>query len=249
VTPAGPRPAGRAADGSTPPPVYHGVVPPSGATGTATTPAAGGRTTVAVTAAGSGATGVATTDGQVAVSLGAGAVAATPGARAVTVRITPVTTKGLPALPDGLRFNGNAYRISATLSPGAQAVTEFARPGSVTMELPEIGRALYRSTGTGWTEIASTPVPPRELAVSAELARPGLYVSGTDLPPPVVGTGTASSGDDGVPVGGVVALVALAVLVGLVVVMATRMHARRRVSASAGSPGPDPGSPDRPSGS
>jgi hypothetical protein len=249
VTLAGPRPAVRPTDGSTPPPVYHGVVPPAGATGAAATPATGGHVTVPVTAAGSGATGVATTDGQVAVSLGAGAVATTPGTRALTVRITPVRTKGLHPLPNGLRFNGNAYRISATLSPGGQAVTEFARPGSMTMELPEIGRALYRSTGSGWTEIASTPVPPRELAVSATLARPGLYVSGTDLPPPDAGTTGSKPTDDGVPVGAVVALVALVILVGLVVATATRMHARRRLSASAGSPDPDPGSPDHPNGS
>ena len=157
--------------------------------------------------------------------------------------------RSLPALPDGLRVNGNVYRITATSVPGGRPVTTFTQPGSVTLELPELGRALYRADGDGWVEVPSTPVPPRELAVSAELSRPGVYVSGTDLPPPVAGT-TAAESDDGIPAGAVIALVALVLLVGLVVAMATRMHSRRRaVTASAGSPGRDPASPDRPSGS
>lgn len=239
----------RPADGSTPPPVYHWVVPPAGATGAAAVPASGGHTTVALHGAGSAAAGFATDDGQVAVSLGAGAIGPLPGARAATLRVTPVRARALPALPDGLRVNGNAYRITATTVPGDRPVTAFSRPGSVTLELPELGRALYRADGGRWVEVPSTPVPPRELAVSAELTGPGVYVSGTDLPPPVVGTADAKS-DDGIPAGAVVALVGLVLLVVLVVAMASRMHARRRaVTGSAGSPGPDPGTPDHPNGS
>lgn len=245
---AGARSGRRPADGSTPPPVYHWVVPPTGASGTAATPATGGGVTVAMTPTGSAATGVATDDGQVAVSLGTGAVAARPGARTVTVRIAPRTTKGLPDLPDGLRFDGNAYRISATTGPGHRVVTTFDRPGSVTIELPEVGRALYRATGSGWVEVPSTPVPPRELAVSAELAQPGLYVSGTDLPPPDASSDAPSAGGGGVPAGAVAALIGLVLLVGLVIAQASRMHARR-VNASAGSRDPDRGSQDPPNAS
>ncbi len=244
------RAAVRRADGAyAPPPVYHWVVPPHGTTGEAAVPATGGHGVVALPASGSVPAGVATSDGQLAISLGAGAVGTIPDQRGVSVRITPLRTSGLPALPDSLRFNGNAYRISATTVPGGRPVDAFARPGSLTLELPELGRALYRAEGSGWVVVPSTPVPPRELAVSAELTRPGVYVSGTDLPPPVPDTAAPSSGDDGVPTGAIVAIVALVLLVGLVIAMATRMHSRRKVSASAGSPGPDPVSPDRPSGS
>lgn len=244
------RGAFRPADGTAPPPVYHWVVPPAGASGAAAVPATGGHTTVALTGTGSAPVGFATTDGQVAVSLGAGAVGPIADAREVTFRITPVRAGSLPALPDGLRANGNAYRVSATTAPGDRPVTTFTQPGTVTLELPEIGRALYRASGSGWVEVPSTPVPPRELAVSAPLARPGVYVSGTDLPPPHVGTAGSGSDDGGIPAGGIVALGGLVLLVGLVIAMTTRMRSRRRaVSASAGSPDPDPESPDPPSGS
>lgn len=242
--------AARPADGSAPPPVYHWVAPPAGATGAAAVPATGARTTVALGESGSAPVGFATGDGQVAVSLGAGAIATVPGQRTVALRITPVRARSLPPLPDGLRANGNAYRITATTVPGGQPVTTFTKPGTMTMELPELGRSLYRASGSGWVEVPSTPVPPRELAVSATLNAPGVYVSGTDLPPPVVGSGDSTTGDDGMPTGAVVALVGLVLLVGLVIAMAARMHSRRQaVSASAGSPGPDPAAPDRPSGS
>lgn len=244
------RAASRPTDGAyTPPPVYHWVVPPAGTSGDAAVPAASGHSLVPLGATGSAPAGAATTDGQVAVSLGAGAVAAVPGQRGVTVRISPLATTGLPALPDRLEFNGNAYRITATTVPGGRAVTGFAQPGSITLALPQLGRTLYRRQGPAWVAVPSTPVPPRELAVSAALTQPGVYVSGTDLPPPVADTANTKSGDDGIPAGAVVALVVLVVLVGLVIAMATRMHSRRRVSGSAESPGPDPASPDRPTGS
>lgn len=78
-------------------------------------------------------------------SLGRGAIAAAPGATSVAVHVTPLTPKRLAPVPDGLRANGNAYRVEMTYEPSGVPVTHFTAPGTLLIEIPELGTALYVS--------------------------------------------------------------------------------------------------------
>src|SRR5262249_5640533 len=154
---------------------------------------------------------VATPDGQFVLNFGPGAVAPHGAARAVRVRITPVAGKPLGALPDGLRPNGNAYRVEMTA--GGTTVRSLDRAGTVVLEIPELGPNLFWSApGPRWTKLPSRVLPPRDLGLTATFTRPGYYVSGTDLPE-LVAPGDDSS-SDALVVGIVVAVVAVLLLVG-----------------------------------
>jgi hypothetical protein len=140
-------------------------------------------TSIALDAAGSAAAGFATSDGQFVVNLGKGAIAVVPGATSVAVHVTPLAPRGLAAVPDGLRANGNAYRVDMTYEPVGGAVTHLARPGTMLIEIPELGSALFTSPdATRWTTVAAQPLPPRELSMSAQFRAPGYYLGATSLP-------------------------------------------------------------------
>ena len=76
-------------------------------------------TTIALGPAGSAAAGFATPDGQFVVNLGAGAIAPSPAATSVAITVTPVAPRHLSPVPDGLRSNGNAYRVEMKYEPSA----------------------------------------------------------------------------------------------------------------------------------
>jgi hypothetical protein len=140
-------------------------------------------TTIPLTADGSAAAGFATSDGQFVVNLGRGAIAAVPGATTVAVHVTPLAPRRLTAVPDGLRANGNAYRVDMTYEPTGGAVTRFVHPGTMLIEIPELGTALFTSLDAqSWTPVAARPIPPRQLSMSAQFRAPGYYVGATRLP-------------------------------------------------------------------
>jgi hypothetical protein len=140
-------------------------------------------TTIPLDSAGSAAAGFATSDGQFVVNLGKGAIAAAPGATTVAVRVAPLSPRRLAAVPDGLRANGNAYRVEMTYEPTGGAVTRLAQPGTMLIEIPELGTALFTSpVATAWTPVAARPLPPRELSMSAQFRAPGYYLGATSLP-------------------------------------------------------------------
>ena len=213
-------------DGFTGPPKYEWVDPPSFfASGNQSPDPV--TTTIPLGRSGSAATGVGTPDGQFVINLGEGAVAASPGAHAVHVTITPVAPKSLAALPDGLRANGNAYRVR--MKTGGTPVRSLDHPGTVVLEIPELGPNLFLSeTGAHWTKLPSRVLPPRDLGLTADFTRPGYYVSGTDLPE-LVAAGGDSSGN-ALVIAIVVAVVAVALLVvGYLLVRGRRNRSTREV--------------------
>jgi hypothetical protein len=221
-------------DGFAPPSSYRWVDPPSffAAGNVMPEPVA---TTIKLGAQGSAAAGVATPDGQFAVNLGRGAIAAHAGATRIAIRITPLAPDTLGRVPGGERPNGNAYRIQMTYQPRGGAVTRLARPGSLVIEIPELGEDLYSaSNGRAWTKIAARTVPPRNLSLATTLEAPGYYVGGTNLPE-LVGPEASSSGSS-VAIGiGVGALTAVLLVIAFVIV-----RRRRRRSDPATDPDRDP---------
>ena len=65
--------------------------------------------------------------------------------REVRVEITPVDPKQLAKVPLGLRANGNAYRVDDDLRAVGAPGRPVRSPGTVLIEIPEVGDRLFRS--------------------------------------------------------------------------------------------------------
>lgn len=161
-------------DGFSTPPAYRWVDPQSFFASGNVEPSSVS-TTIKLGPAGSAAAGVATPDGQFVVSLGGGAVAPRSGAKRVAVTIAPVAPRTLAPVPDGLRANGNAYRVEMTYEPSGGKVTRLARPGTLVIEIPELGNDLFTSRGGNrWSRSESRAVPPAPAEPHRPAAAAGL---------------------------------------------------------------------------
>ena len=169
-------------DGFAPPNSYSWVDPPAFFSAGIAKPVATSAV-VPIGAAGSNAAGVATPDGQFVIDLARGAIARHASDRQITVEITPVAPKHLAAVPLDLRANGNAYRVQMTYEPSNAPVTAIARPGTLLVELPEVGNRLFRSSsGRSWSTLPARAVSSTQLSLSAEFTGPAYYVGATSLP-------------------------------------------------------------------
>jgi hypothetical protein len=169
-------------DGFAPPNSYSWVNPPAFfASGNAKPAAMSAVVTLGPT--GSNAAGVATPDGQFVIDMTRGAIARHESDREIEVEIAPVDPKQLAPVPLGLRANGNAYRVQMTYEPSNTAVRVVAKPGTMLIELPEVGTRLFRSaTGRNWAPLTALPVSSTQLSLSAQFGGPAYYVAATSLP-------------------------------------------------------------------
>ena len=183
------------------------------------------RATVRLEGAASPLTGLTSQDSQLVLNLPAGAFPARPGATGVEVAMTPVDPDTLGATPDGLRPDGNAYRVEMTYRPGGGAVQETAVAGNVVVIVPEQGdEVLHSSDGRTWerlpTQLLGDPT-----TLGASFTRAGYYLGATSQPevPEPPGSGK----------GGVVAGVAVAVAVALAIGFGPAAARRRRPNRRA----------------
>ena len=148
-------------------------------------------TTIALGAGGSEPAGLAAPDGQFVINLARGAIAPAVGATKVSVRITPfdpdslgpLQRSKLPPMHGLVRPSGNAYHLAMTYEPDGRAITRFAKPGTLLMEIPEIAQSAYRSIdGEEWSRIATHVLSPGQRSMSTALDGPGYYVAGTNQP-------------------------------------------------------------------
>lgn len=139
--------------------------------------------TIAMGAKGTEATKFETPDGQFVVTLARNAIAPAAGALSVAVRVTPLAPRHLATPPDGLRADGNAYRVDMTYQPSGVTVTQFATPGTIQLEIPELGQNLFVSPDARtWTALAAQPIAPTNLSLHATFVAPGYYLAATDQP-------------------------------------------------------------------
>ena len=137
-------------------------------------------------------------------------------------------------------------------------MTRIAKPGTLLLEIPELGTKLFVSPdATAWSAAAAQTIPPRELSLSAAFAAPGYYLAATSLPE--LASQPGRSNHTAVVLGISTAVVALFLFAGRVRhrapaaathrfrrrgVMATRAAARcrarslRRTSRRSSHPGP-----------
>jgi hypothetical protein len=169
-------------DAFVPPSSYRFVDPPAFFASGNVKPTAASAT-IALGANGSAPAGLATPDGQFVVNLARGAIPPAKGATAISMRITPIAPKDLAPVPPPLRANGNAYRVQLTYEPRGPTIEKLVRPGTLLVEIPEIGRSLFTSATAGaWSPVASRVIAPSQLTMTAEFAAPGYYVAATNLP-------------------------------------------------------------------
>lgn len=213
-------------DGFAPPPSYRWVDPPAFFESGNVEPTSHSAT-IRFSHGDSAPTGVATPDGQFILNFGRGAIAPRARTNAAMVKLSPIAPSDLARLPAGLRGNGNAYRLQMTYDDGAD-VARLAHPGSLVLEIPELGDALYFSRdGQQWSKLESRAVPPRQLSLTGAFARPGYYLAGTNLPELVA---PASESDHSVAIG-----IGTAALAAIILVAAFLLVRRRRHRASVNS--------------
>jgi hypothetical protein len=197
-------------DGFAPAPSYQFVDPPPFFASGNTRPGDVARS-IALDRSGSAAAGVSTPDGQFVIDLARGAVAPRVGASSVAVTITPTAPKRLAPVPGGGRPDGNAYHLDMRYEPGGEAVTEFAKPGTMLVQTPEVWSALLHSRdGAAWAPVAARSVGSNGSSMSAELTAPGYYLATTTLPELAAVSSNGSSRASSIVLGVVVAIVALA---------------------------------------
>jgi hypothetical protein len=136
---------------------YRWVNPPPEFAG-GNIPPEGTKQEAAMTDIGTVAASVITADGQAAFVLREGSFAPRLGEIAVLVEIQPLDPAAVDEPPEGVRYDGNAYRISATYAKeGVPAA--LVNPATVVLRSPLGGTRLLRhQEGTGWIEISAQPV-------------------------------------------------------------------------------------------
>ncbi|MCA1846277.1 MAG: hypothetical protein LC792_24395 [Actinobacteria bacterium] len=152
-------------------------------------------------------------DAQIILNLPQGALPYKAGATAVRAAFTPLDPKKLGKPPDGMRPDGNAYRVEMTYQPSGDPVTQVTRSGNVVMVVPdEAEKMLFSLDGKSWDEIPTSMLGDPNTVGSA-FNKPGYYLVGTTQPEfadPNKGKGAKKT------VGIVLIVVALALLLGFV---------------------------------
>lgn len=191
-------------EGEAPPLPYRWVTPPANLPEPNQAPAPGAAN-IPFTPTGSQSASVLTDDGQAAIIFRFGAIAPRAGASSVNVRITPLDPRTVSPPPEGMRFDGNAYRMEATYNTGEPVV--LLTPVTPVLRYPKHATTLLRSTGTGWTALEAHIVA-GSLQLFGPTDRLGVFVAAAPLTNPPVGWSTYAV----LAAGGVGVLVAFAAL-------------------------------------
>lgn len=135
---------------------------------------------VAMTDGGTVSASIVTPDGQGAIVVRDGAFAPRLNEIAVMVKLEPLDPEKVDEPPAGVRYDGNAYRITATYAEDGTPAT-LAVPGTVVLRSPLGGTRLLRHEGTGWSEIGDAQPVAASLQVFGETPVLGTFVAGQTI--------------------------------------------------------------------
>ena len=100
-----------------------------------------------------------------------------------------------------------------TYEPTGGPVGKFAEPGTLLMEIPELGNRLFVSPESKtWSAVQAQIIPPRDLSLTAVFTAPGSFLAATNLPELTTPAGRASRGT--LALGLAIAALALVMFVG-----------------------------------
>ncbi|HYM69303.1 MAG TPA: hypothetical protein VEZ44_06890, partial [bacterium] len=135
-------------------PPYRWVSPPQDAAAGNQRPAPGtGAVTLGVLESLPG--DASTEDEQAVISFAEGTFAERSHESAVRVRLTPVDPRTVAPPPNGLRFDGNAYRIVASYAASGSPAG-LTTHAIVVLRYPVHATVLLRSSREGWTSLPTT---------------------------------------------------------------------------------------------
>lgn len=165
-------------EGVGPPPDYQWVNPPSAFAAGNVVPEPG-IGDFPLGSAGNDAGGVADSAGQFVVNLGAGAIPPRTGEKTARIRIEPLDPATLPALPDGLRPDGNAYRIVVEYASSRATLDSFAHEVSAVIGLPLAPVKLFvTEDARQWREVKTTPAA-QSTTLGARFRNTGVFLVAT----------------------------------------------------------------------
>jgi hypothetical protein len=187
---------------------------------------------VPLTASGSGAASYATPDGQGAIVLRENTFAPRRGETQITVTIDPLCPDTIGPPPAGQRYDGNAYRFTATYAR-SKAVATPAQPITIVLRFPIVATRLFRRDGDAWTDLNAQPVAASLQIFTDASTKLGVFVA---VGPPLdLGSPKKKSS---VPAALIVSLSAgvAAVVAGLVARMRVRKRRREAQQRPRGRP-------------
>jgi hypothetical protein len=164
-------------DGEEPPPPYRWVRPPGTIPGP-NQPPQSGKGTIVLTQGGSLYSIVGTDDAQAWVVFFKDVVVPRAGESQVRVQVTPLSPADLPSPPQGVRLDGNPYRIQAVYAASGQPV-RLRQSVTVMLRYPIHATEIVRVSGSKWVTLPTTRVeatlqifgPTTELGVFAAASR------------------------------------------------------------------------------
>lgn len=177
-------------------------------------------------------TGVNSPDSQIILNLPRGALPPRAGDTAVRAAFTPLDATKLAKPPDGMRADGNAYRVEMTYQPSGQPVPTTTQSGNVIMVVPdEAEKMLFSLDGKSWDELPTHMLGDPNTVGSA-FNKAGYYLVGTTLPE----FQNPNKGNSSKRITGIVlVVVSLALLLGYVVpTMLRRSRAAQTAAANRG---------------
>ena len=154
---------------------YRWVDPPPEFEAANTAPE-GAKQEVPLTEEGSLSANIATPDNQAVLVLRDGSFPVRLGEIAVVVDVRPVDPGTVDDPPEGVRFDGNAYVMSATYAKEGAAAT-LVNPGTVVLRSPLGGTRLLRHDGNDWAEISNAQPVAASLQVFGETTTLGTFVA------------------------------------------------------------------------
>jgi len=114
---------------------------------------------VRLTTTGSESGAITTGDDQAAVLFQPDVIAPRQGESAARVTLRPLDPATVAPAPQGMLFDGNAYLVSATYATSGAPVA-LRKPATIVLRFPATGTQVLRSTGSTWTVLRSTAIPP-----------------------------------------------------------------------------------------
>ena len=161
-------------DGLAPPPAYRWVRPPPELRRNNQAPAALAAS-VTLTASGSQAADLATSDQQVQLNLPAGAFPPAPEQVALSVTVQPLDPAALPPPPAGIAVQGNAYRIAVAYVPSGATATAV-QPVDVILRYPvDATRVILLARGE-WQFLPAT-LQSAALSIAATTRELGVFAA------------------------------------------------------------------------
>ncbi len=202
-------------DGFAPLPPYRWVRPPANHLGL-NEPPAGGSGAIELHGKSSEAVSLATDDGQAVLIVPRDGVVPRPGELLAEVTFTPLDPESLAPPPPGLRFDGNAYRITGVYRT-SKASLAFRKQVTVVLRYPVDVTELLQDSGSEWVVVRKDAgVVDASMQVYASTDQLGIFVAAGPLSRPRSTAGLAYG------------LAAFGLIVMVVGVLLSRRRRRRR---------------------